>query len=181
MRENVSTVISPLMYVRLNTTWSHSLLSPSFAMSSNHVQGSCRAGCGSRKDTGSPGFQPSVWGPGMWLTLHTITLNYPARPTPQDQQWYQMFFQSLGHVLPCAECQKHFTQYYNTTMGSTPMKYLYSRQSLSLWLYNLHNLVNSSTGKRNKFKTYEEMVAFYQQFTADASHSWRTTVMISRA
>ena len=29
---------------------------------------------------------PSVWGPKLWFSLHTITLNYPKKPTYKDKK-----------------------------------------------------------------------------------------------
>ena len=42
---------------------------------------------------------PNVWGPPAWLFLHSVTLNYPKNPTPQDQEDYRIFFDSLNVTL----------------------------------------------------------------------------------
>ena len=40
-------------------------------------------------------YNPEVWGPGAWLFLHTISLNYPTNPTYEDKENYKTFFTSL--------------------------------------------------------------------------------------
>ena len=32
------------------------------------------------------------WGPGGWVFLHTITFNYPLKPTLADKENYRNFF-----------------------------------------------------------------------------------------
>ena len=41
------------------------------------------------------GMLTSVWGPSMWHSLHTISFNYPVKPTQQQQNKYYRFFMSL--------------------------------------------------------------------------------------
>ena len=35
---------------------------------------------------------PKIWGPGGWLFLHSITLNYPENPTENDKMYHKNFF-----------------------------------------------------------------------------------------
>ena len=46
----------------------------------------------------------SVWGPSMWHYLHTMSFNYPVKPT-QKKKHYKEFILSLQHVLPCKYCR----------------------------------------------------------------------------
>tara|TARA_Y100000310_G_C20576420_1_gene760639 strand:+ start:363 stop:818 length:456 start_codon:yes stop_codon:yes gene_type:complete len=87
---------------------------------------------------------PSIWGPKMWFTLHTITLNYPTKPTHRDQQSYYNFFTTLQSVLPCDDCATH----YRTYLEKNPItNHLKTRKDLVLWLINIHNEVNKKLGK----------------------------------
>ena len=52
--------------------------------------------------------EPEVWGPPGWTFLHTITLNYPEKPTINEKEKYGDFFSLLGEVLPCERCKKHY-------------------------------------------------------------------------
>ena len=42
-----------------------------------------------------------VWGPPLWHSLHTISFNYPVKPTEKNKEDYMNYFKSLGKVLPC--------------------------------------------------------------------------------
>lgn len=118
--------------------------------------------------TGSPGFQPSVWGPGLWLALHIITLNYPEHPTQEQRLQYFEFFRTLGHVLPCHFCQIHFKEYFEQTLGSNKKvsQVFKDRDSLSKWLYDIHENVNIRLHKR-KHVTYDDSTKMYNLFRSD--------------
>mgnify|MGYP001482058269 CR=1 FL=1 len=36
----------------------------------------------------SDGMLTSVWGPSLWHFLHTVSFNYPVRPTKKDKENY---------------------------------------------------------------------------------------------
>ena len=52
------------------------------------------------------GMLTSVWGPSMWLSLHTISFNYPVKPSKQQQEDYYNYFLLVGKILPCGYCRK---------------------------------------------------------------------------
>ena len=59
-----------------------------------------------KDDYNSPdGMLTSVWGPPLWHTLHTISFNYPVKPTKEDIENYHSFFKNLKNVLPCKYCR----------------------------------------------------------------------------
>ena len=41
------------------------------------------------------GMLTSVWGPGMWHYLHTMSFNYPVKPTKKDKEHYSKFMLQL--------------------------------------------------------------------------------------
>ena len=49
----------------------------------------------------------TVWGPGMWHYLHTMSFNYPVSPTKEDKKHYFDFIINLQYVLPCGKCRKN--------------------------------------------------------------------------
>jgi len=97
----------------------------------------------------------NIWGPHFWETLHTITFNYPLKPSQKDKENYQNFFTSLKYVLPCSYCQKNYVR----NMNELPIK-LNNRKELVYWLIDLHNEVNGKEGKRQY--TYEEIIKIYE-------------------
>ena len=41
------------------------------------------------------GMLTSVWGPSLWHYLHTMSFNYPVKPTKQDKKNYKQFVYNL--------------------------------------------------------------------------------------
>lgn len=109
------------------------------------------------------GFLTYVWGPGFWMTLHTISMNYPTHPTSAQRSQYRVFFNSLRHVLPCGKCRDNLVDNLATTRyGARVFK---NRDTLSRWVYDLHKCVNTMLGKPTKV-SYEEMRQTYEHFRA---------------
>lgn len=98
----------------------------------------------------------SVWGPYVWKSLHYIAAQYPFVPTIDDQKHYKLFFETLAFVLPCASCRFHFSK----LLRDFPIdEYLESRETLSEWVWEAHNKVNTRTGKPKY--PYERVQHFY--------------------
>ena len=86
----------------------------------------------------------SKWGPAAWDFMYAVAFSYPNNPTPQEQQAAVSFFGSLGDLLPCERCRKHFSQY----LQEYPIvSHVSSQAVLSSWLLNLNNKVNDRIGK----------------------------------
>lgn len=102
-----------------------------------------------------------VWGPPLWHTLHTISFNYPVKPTDKQKEDYMNYFKSLGKVLPCKYCRDN----YKENLKKIPLKksVFKNRDSLSRWVYNLHELVNKNLGKKSTL-SYEDVRARYENF-----------------
>ena len=89
----------------------------------------------------------SVWGPSMWHYLHTMSFNYPVRPTPEQRKHYYSFMKSLVNVLPCKYCRINLkTNYKNLPLRKCDMK---NRESFSKYVYYLHELVNKMLKKKS--------------------------------
>ena len=59
------------------------------------------------------GMLTTIWGPGMWHSLHTISFNYPLKPTCDDKRNYRNFILNLENVLPCGKCRKNLKKNFN--------------------------------------------------------------------
>ena len=55
------------------------------------------------------GMMTSVWGPPMWHVLHTISFNYPIKPTNEQKKFYYNFYSNLKNILPCKYCRDNLT------------------------------------------------------------------------
>ena len=100
---------------------------------------------------------PKFWGPGAWIFLHSITMNYPKEPFDDDKQAYYNFFKNLENVIPCEKCGYN----YSMNIQKYPVEpALSSRDLLIRWLIKIHNEVNKETGKREY--TYDEVIEEYK-------------------
>ena len=66
--------------------------------------------------TSKDGMLTTIWGPGMWHFLHTMSFNYPDQPSKDEMQHYKDFFISLKHVLPCGKCRDNFKELLKNTL-----------------------------------------------------------------
>jgi Erv1 / Alr family len=109
------------------------------------------------------GMLTSVWGPSMWHFLHTMSFNYPVKPTKCDKINYYKFIYSLRNILPCGKCRKNL----KTNFQKLPLKMsnMESRATFSLYIYNLHELINNMLGKKSNL-TYDMVRDRYEHFRA---------------
>ena len=89
-------------------------------------------------------YQPQEWGPSAWKFLHTITFAYPDAPDQPTRERTYRFFEMLQHVLPCAKCRGHYREKFRNITSDI----FRSREVLTRWLVDLHNVVNASHGKK---------------------------------
>lgn len=109
------------------------------------------------------GFLTNVWGPPMWHILHIISFMYPEHPTKTEKDKYYTFFKSLKNILPCKICQKNLIK--NLKTHKLNKKVFKSRYTLSLWVYELHEIINKMLKKKSRLK-YEEVRNIYENFRA---------------
>ena len=107
------------------------------------------------------GMMTSVWGPPMWHVLHTISFNYPVLPTEKDKKHYMKFYSSLQNILPCKYCRDNLKN--NLIKLPLTKEVFSSRNTLSKWVYDLHELVNKMLGK-NSGLSYDQVKNRYEHF-----------------
>jgi len=107
------------------------------------------------------GMLTTVWGPPMWHVLHTISFNYPVRPTDKQKNKYFGFLKSLLYVLPCGKCRDNLK--INFRKLPLTMKHLKSRQTLSRYIYDLHELINTMLGKKSGL-SFDQVRERYEHF-----------------
>jgi hypothetical protein len=116
------------------------------------------------------GMLTSVWGPGMWHYLHTMSFNYPVNPTCHNKEQYRSFVLSLRHVLPCGKCRKNLCK--NFKKLPLKMKHMESRDTFSKYIYDLHELVNKMLNK-NSGLSYKEVRERYEHFRARCAKTYK--------
>jgi len=109
------------------------------------------------------GMLTSVWGPSMWHTLHTISFNYPVDPTKNDKRNYRDYILNLKYVLPCGKCRVNLKN--NFKKLPLKMKHMENRETLSKYVYELHELINTMLGKKSGL-SYDDVRERYEDFRA---------------
>lgn len=107
------------------------------------------------------GMLTSVWGPGLWHSLHTISFNYPIHPTTKDKKHYRNFIISLRNILPCSYCRINITE--NFKQYPLTMACMKNRNTFSRYVYNLHELINKMLNKKSNL-SYCDVRERYEHF-----------------
>ena len=88
----------------------------------------------------------AIWGPLGWLTLHSISVNYPEIPKAEDKAIVKKFLDLLAETISCPSCKSHFTSIYNTYTLQN-LNWADSRYNLYLFIVRAHNTVNKRLDK----------------------------------
>lgn len=109
------------------------------------------------------GMLTTVWGPGIWHYLHTMSFNYPVTPTAEEKHHYRNFILELQYVLPCGKCRKNLAKNFKKLpLRESNME---SRETFSKYIYDLHETVNRMLGKKSGL-TFENVRERYEHFRA---------------
>ena len=115
-----------------------------------------------KKDYNSgDGMLTSVWGPAQWHFLHTMSFNYPVKPTPEDKRHYMDYVKNLQYVLPCKYCRMNLTN--NFKKKPLQMCDMASRETFSRYIYELHETVNKMLNKKSNL-SYCDVRERYEHF-----------------
>lgn len=110
------------------------------------------------------GMMTKIWGPPMWIALHTISFGYPESPTRKQKKDYLNLFTVIGQCLPCKYCRESYEKFIQED-DTDLKKSLDNRNSLTRWLYRIHNKVNNKLGVKYSI-TYAEVAHKYESYRA---------------
>ena len=116
-------------------------------------------------DNRNNGLITKIWGGAGWIFGHSVTFGYPLQPTPKQKVSYKNFFTLFGDVLPCRYCRESYVRFISEGDTMLTDDVMESRQTLSLWFYNIHEAVNRKLGV-DYGVTYEDLVNKYESFRA---------------
>jgi len=110
------------------------------------------------------GMMTRVWGPAGWLFLHCVAFGYPPTMSREDdrRRAYRVFFEAIGHVLPCKYCRDSYQEYLREHPIDAALD---RREDLCRWLYTIHNRVNEKLGVSD-IPTFAEVQARYEKYRA---------------
>lgn len=109
------------------------------------------------------GMLTTVWGPSVWMFLHTMSFNYPVEPTEEDKNNYRNFVLSLKDVLPCKYCRMNLVK--NFKQLPLTMADMKNRETFSKYIYELHELVNTMLQKKSNL-SYDDVRERFEHFRA---------------
>lgn len=89
-------------------------------------------------------FDPDVFGPSFWFTLHNAAVAYPTVPNDITKTMMRSFLFGIPAALPCKKCKEDAFAYIT---GSNLDAAVESRRSLFTFLWEFHNYVNVKEGK----------------------------------
>lgn len=104
---------------------------------------------------------PSIWGPELWQVLHYLTFQY--NPLTQYNDMKLLFIEHLPNIMPCKSCREKYKEH----IKKKPIR-LKSRDSLSKWLIDIHNLVNITKKNPTRKHTYKEVRQKYHLVLAQS-------------
>ena len=120
------------------------------------------------------GMLTSVWGPSMWHYLHTMSFNYPIKPSSDDKKKYREFILNLQYTLPCKYCRMNLKNNFKQhPLQSCHMK---NREAFSKYVYQLHEVVNKMLGKKSGL-TYCDIRERYEHFRARCHEKNKTKTL----
>jgi hypothetical protein len=106
---------------------------------------------------------PKVWGPPVWIFLHTFTVNISEIGYNAVGMQFYAYLTRICRLLPCPECAEHATKFISSVKQGT----LKTKYDMANMLCNFHNMVNNR--KRlpkfdNRFLTLYEKVSIVTAF-----------------
>jgi hypothetical protein len=87
-----------------------------------------------------------IWGPLGWMTLHSISLNYPDDPSKEDKAIVNSFIQNFANCITCPSCRSHFSSMFTLYKQRHP-EWANSKFNLFLFIARAHNTVNKRLDK----------------------------------
>ena len=112
------------------------------------------------------GMLTSVWGPSMWHYMHTMSFNYPIKPSSHEKKHYMNFIKNLQYTLPCKYCRMNLKNNFKTK----PLKmcHMKNREIFSRYVYELHETINKMLKKKSGL-SYCDVRDRYEHFRSRCS------------
>ncbi|GMI49254.1 hypothetical protein TrCOL_g12838, partial [Triparma columacea] len=83
-----------------------------------------------------------------WFVLHSFAAKYPDNPSESDKAAILGLIAAFGQLYPCKLCRSHLQQQLRDPELGPPR--VGSREELTVWMCELHNIVNADLGKEQQ-------------------------------
>lgn len=120
------------------------------------------------------------WGVRFWLSIHFISYPYPNKQC--DPKYYDIFFESLGNVLPCIYCRNSYKGFCH----ELPYKHFLldcdnDSKEIFYWTYLIHNKVNDKLRDQGNNvdpnPPFKKVLNKYKKINPNIWHSWLTEMI----
>jgi hypothetical protein len=91
-------------------------------------------------------YNPKIWGPLFWKTLHISSVYYPINASRIVKERMKGRILSLPYELPCEECRSHCLSFIETKYKELD-DIVSGREKLVQFYLDFHNAVNKRHGK----------------------------------
>ena len=114
-----------------------------------------------------------VWGPSLWHYLHTMSFNYPGKPSSKDKKHYRNFILELQHTLPCKYCRDNLKK----NLKHKPLQIcdMKNRETFSRFIYELHERINKQLNKESNL-SYCDVRERYEHFRSRCTQPTRPKI-----
>lgn len=117
------------------------------------------------KSNENNGLITKIWGPAAWKYLHSVAFGYPVKPDDKQKKDYMEFFMLVGHTMPCGACRESYREFIKTKDTILDMKVMLNRETLTRWLFRVHNRVNVKLKHEYGLK-YDNVKDRYESYRA---------------
>jgi hypothetical protein len=93
-----------------------------------------------------------------WMTLHSISVNYPEHPSFADKAIAKKFIDLFAETISCPSCKSHFMSIRKSYVMQYP-NWADSRYNLFLFVVRAHNAVNKRIDKPCPGTVFESLVS----------------------
>ncbi|ARF11110.1 disulfide thiol oxidoreductase, Erv1 / Alr family [Hokovirus HKV1] len=107
----------------------------------------------------------NYWGTSTWESMHNIAYSYPLEPSEQEKEDYYNFYTYLKYVLPNKESRKSYKLVINNPEFKLSKNVFDNRNSLTLWVFNIHNYYNKLLNK-NYVISFTQVNEKYESYRA---------------
>jgi len=101
------------------------------------------------------------WGNATWSLIHIFAIIFDN----SNSTSYKQFIYSLPGVLPCAKCRKHLEQ--NLITLPLDSNRLENSQTLFLWTFLLHDLVNHQLEPKKNSPSFQNAYEYYRRMAVN--------------
>ena len=93
------------------------------------------------------GILTTIFGPAGWHFMTCAAYGYPLNnPTEDQKRDYKEWYRLIAKILPCKYCRISYENFINNGHTKLTDEVMTNRQTLTKWLYDLHNAVNAKLG-----------------------------------